>query len=101
MAKKYLSQREKVLRCIETHIIPTIKKRDLDYYEVVKGLSQELHASEKNIKECLQQQIESGNIKEDRVLTIPDKEISSFLEKLRKDNELVNDEIDEVFDGSK
>ena len=101
MAKKYLPQRAKVLMFIEQYIIPTIKKRDLDYYEVVKGLSQELHASEKNIKECLQQQIDAGKIKEDRILTIPDNEISSFLEKLRKDNELVNDEIDEVFDGSK
>ena len=91
MAKKYLPQRAKVLMFIEQYIIPTIKKRDLDYYEVVKGLSQE----------CLQQQIDAGKIKEDRILTIPDNEISSFLEKLRKDNELVNDEIDEVFDGSK
>jgi len=101
MAKKYLPQRAKVLMFIEQYIIPTIKKRDLDYYEVVKGLSQELQTSEKIIKECLQQQIESGKIKEHRVLTISDNEISSFLEKLRKDNELVNDEIDEVFDGSK
>ena len=96
MPSKYISTREKVVDYIENNILLFLKQKDLDYYEVVKIIKMKTNCSENLIETTLKDFIDSGKIKEIRVLTIPDEQIGKWLKDLKEMEEQRKKDDEEV-----
>ena len=96
MPSKYISTREKVMDYIENNILLFLKQKDLDYYEVIKIIKIKTSCSENLIKNILKDYINSGKIKEIRVLTIPDEQIGEWLKNLKEMEEQKEKDDEEV-----
>lgn len=80
----YKTKREQITSFIERYVLTGVKNRDLNYYKLVEGLAIETGSSSSMVEDILRGFIKSGKLKEIRVLTIPDKEIDTFLDNLKK-----------------
>ena len=97
----YQSKREQIGEFIDSKLIPIIRKRDLDYKEVIKAIQESTYANESIIEDVIRAKVRTGVLNEVHVLTIPDGEIGGLLKEL-KDNELEQREedkkVEEVFE---
>lgn len=96
----YQSKREKLANIINSKLLSTVRKGDLNYYKVVTLLMNETYASENIVKDALDVAIKSGKMKEIRLLTINDEEVEDWLTKLRKhevETKKEKSKIEEVF----
>lgn len=98
----YISEKKKVKDLLDNKVIPMIKKKDVDYNKLVDAVCKETGSTQRLVKEILQTAINTNQIKEIRVLTIPDEELDDFFqEHYKEEKRIVEDdkEVDEVLDG--
>jgi hypothetical protein len=93
MPSIYKSVKEKVKEDLEKIIIPAIKKKDLDYYRVVGAIASRESCSKIIVEDLLKTFIDSGYIKEIRILTITDDKIQDFLDELKLIEKEVQEEL--------
>lgn len=91
----YQSQRDKIKETIEKYVVPFINEKDLEYDKVLSNLSEELSCSKGMVEDVLQTFISSGKIKEIRILTIPDQEVTSWLKEQKDKEEKLKKELKE------
>lgn len=101
MANQYISQKERIYTFLKTNLLPAIEKKDIDYSDVVKGISMELGVSNKAVEEAIKTFIDSGTIKHISILTIPDEKVSGFIKDLIQNDKDIKNEVEEVFDDPK
>lgn len=95
----YISEKRKISDFIEKHILPLIIRNDYSYYDVLELIVKQTKASKRSAKEVLDGFIETKEIKEMRILTVPDEKLDTALslkfeeekEKIEKDNEIKKD----------
>lgn len=73
----YKSNRQKVCEFIKNYILTAVKKEPRDYYSVVQNIMIQTGATKKVIEEILKSYMDSGQIMEERILTIPNNELNS------------------------
>lgn len=100
MPSQYKSNREKVNEFLEHKILPLIRKKDLDYYEVINIISVQLGVSKKLVEESIKMLVGNGRIAEIRVLTVTEEQISGILKELRdaeEESKKTEKEVEEIF----
>jgi len=98
MARKYISNREKIQNFLLEVIIPIIKKeKDLDYEKIINETAMHLGVSKNSVEENLRTFIDSNIIKEMKthVLTIPDKEVEGYFEAIKAKHDEIKKDIEE------
>lgn len=91
---EYKSKRVILKELIEKYVIPGINKKDLDYYELVKGLVAEAGASKDIVEDVLKSYISNGAVKEIRILTISDGQIGNWLSDLVKEESEIKKDLE-------
>lgn len=83
---KYKSKREIAIDFLKKTLIPIIKKnQDVSYNKILAYMLVDLGISNKLAKECIDGFINQGEISlEHDILTIPDKEIVSWLKEIKE-----------------
>lgn len=80
MPRTYETQSAKLIRLIQDDIIPAIQNnKDLDYKKVVNHLSAMTGLQISRVESVLGTFIARGDIKEQRILTIPDEALEGWL----------------------
>ena len=102
----YQTKRERTINIVENIIIPAIKKSvgDVDYYEVLKAISTRAKITNKEAESVVEEFIINNILKEVRILTIPDEEVSDWLKDYfdkEKEMEEEDKKIKEVFENAK
>jgi hypothetical protein len=86
----YQTQRDKINDYLIRIVIPEIKKnKDVDYYKTVKFVAGATGSSETMVENVIQNLSATGQIKEHRVLTIFEEELSDFVKSLKEKEEEV------------
>jgi ferritin len=96
MPMKYESQDEKISKYIKDLVIPAIKRKDLDYNQLVKKLCVELGVKEERVESVLKRFIDAGEMKEERILTITDDKIPDMLKLIKEEEEKLKSELKEA-----
>ena len=83
---KYKSKREVAISFLKETLIPIIKKnQDVSYNKILAYMLVDLGIPNKLAKECINGFITQGEISlENDILTIPDKEIVSWLKEIKQ-----------------
>lgn len=84
---RYKPQKQRIADYIRDRIVTYLRKKDLDYYKVLRGMSMDLGVSEEKIEEVLRIFVENKEIREIRILTIPDEQIGDWLKEVKEINE--------------
>ena len=92
----YQTIREKIKLFIDKHIIPAVKKKDLDYYKVVNGVSSELGVTQNMVLDVLKDFTNSRKLAEVRVLTIPSGQVQGFLQELHNEEKQTKKDLEEL-----
>jgi hypothetical protein len=88
---KYFSKKDKIQEFIRERVIPAVKIKDLDYEKVVEEIQKKTLSERKMIEEVIGSFVPK-EMKEIRILTIPDEEINDWLSAIVK-NEKETEEI--------
>lgn len=83
----YQSQREKVILFLNGQILPLLKKKDINYNELIFIIKENTFVNDNIIDEVIRSYIKQGKFKEIHILTIPDKEIENWLIENKKEEE--------------
>ncbi len=82
----YITNKQKLIEFITNQIIPCLKKRDLDYNKTIQAICSETNATRNTATEILRSLI-PRQIKEVHILTIPDKEVKTWLDEMKETKE--------------
>lgn len=98
----YQSIREKIRVFTEDKLLPVLRERDLDYNEVIKVIIENIGCSQSMAEEGIRVLINMNKIKEIRILTIMDEEVSNWLDDLKEqevEQKKANEVIEEIEKG--
>lgn len=82
---KYESKKEQISKFIEDNVIPAVKRKDLDYDKVIKGIADQFGTTEDIVNNIIKRFVSLGKLAECHVLTIRDDEIKDWLVELERE----------------